>query len=53
MITLSCSNDNRVEFLQATSDPTTCQTIVKEEAPFVSRLKSLTLKLSARGIYSP
>ena len=53
MITLSCSNDNRIEFLQATCDPTACQIIVNDEAPFVSRLESLTLKLPARGIYSP
>ena len=43
MTTLSYSNDNRVEFLQATCDPTGCQTIVNDEAPFVLRLKFLTL----------
>jgi len=44
MIALSFSNDNRFEFLEATCDPTACQTIVNDEAAFVSRLKSLLAK---------
>jgi len=35
MITLSCSNNNRVEFLQATCDPTACQIIAVCVAPEV------------------
>ena len=51
MITLSCSNDNSVEFLQATCDPTACQTIVNDEVSFVLCLKSLiVLATSQRNL---